>query len=62
MCVPDNYDLFVAHEAEQERRMRRLPVCCYCEERIQQAKAVCINGDWYCNECIEELTEDIEDF
>ena len=47
---PDNYDAFAMHDAEQERELRKLPVCCCCKEHIQQEKAVCIEGDWYCED------------
>ena len=58
----DNYDLWCQHEAYQERSLRRLPVCCICEEHIQQESAIKINGDWFCDECIEEMREDIEEW
>jgi hypothetical protein len=53
---------FERHDAEQERRLRRLPVCCSCKGHIQQESAVRINGDWYCDECIEDMKEDIEEW
>lgn len=50
MYIPDNLDLFEMHDAEQERELRKLPVCCCCGEHIQQEKAVCIEDDWYCED------------
>lgn len=58
----DNYDLFAAHDAEQARRMRHLPICTCCEEPIQQTQAVRINGDFYCDVCLEDMKEDIEEW
>ena len=49
----DSYDLWRSHDMEQERRRARLPVCCYCGEHIMQEDAVCIDGDYYCDECLE---------
>ena len=53
---------FERHDAYKERSLRRLPVCCMCDEHIQQERAVRINGDWYCNECLEDCEEDIEEW
>ncbi len=47
----DNYDLFEMHEAEQERKLARLPICDCCKEPIQQEKAVYYNDQWCCEEC-----------
>lgn len=46
----DNYDLWVAHDMEQEERLARLPVCKCCGHKVQQEKAVCIEGDYYCDD------------
>lgn len=35
----------------QEARLELLPKCCCCGEAIQQDKAVCIDGNWYCAGC-----------
>ena len=61
--LPDNYDLFVRHEAEQEKKLAELPVCEICGEPIQQEKAVYYNDQWICEECEAEFWESIrEDF
>ena len=49
----DNYDIWRRHDEEQERRLARLPECCHCGEHIQQEDAVCIDGSWYCDDCLE---------
>lgn len=59
--LPDNADLFARHDAEQERALKRLPVCCVCKDHIQQEKAVRINGDWYCDVCLEDIREEVEE-
>lgn len=53
----DNYDLFAKHDAEQERQLRKLPVCSCCKEHIQQDKAVRHNGKWFCENCEDEAWE-----
>lgn len=42
------------YEAEQERRLSELPVCCYCGEPIQDDHYYLINGEEYCEECLDD--------
>lgn len=37
--------------ASQERRLELLPKCASCGQPIQQEKAVCVDGAYYCEEC-----------
>lgn len=48
-------------DAEQERALERLPRCTRCRYRIEDEDAVCIDGDWYCDECLKELRRSIGD-
>ena len=57
--MPDNYDLWEAHDAEQERRLAKLPVCDRCGEHIQQEKAIYYNDQWCCEECEWDFWKDI---
>ena len=60
MCyIPDNLDLFASYDAEQEARLRKMPVCCRCKEHIQQDEAVKFNRKWYCEDCESELWDEI---
>lgn len=52
---------FERWDREQERALERLPVCECCGEHIQQEDAVRIGGDWYCDECIDGMREEIWD-
>ncbi len=52
---------FERREAEQERWLQSRPTCCQCGEHIQEERAVRINGDWYCDECIEDMREWVGD-
>ena len=43
-----------------DKRLKRRPVCDCCGEHIQQDRALCFNGSWICDDCIEFLTQEIE--
>ena len=45
---------------EQERWLKKLPVCCECEEHIQQESAVRIDGEWYCDACLDDMRTSID--
>ena len=45
---------FEQHDREQVKRLAELPVCDYCEEPIQDEAAYYINGEWYCENCLED--------
>ena len=64
MNVPDNYDAYMLHEAEQEAKLAKLPICEYCKEPIQDDYLYEIGGTIYCEECMKDSfrhsTEDYE--
>ena len=46
---------------EDERKyLAKLPKCSECDEPIQQEDAVCIEGEWYCDDCLNNMREYIE--
>lgn len=49
---------FEAYSAEQEEQLARLPKCVCCGEAIQQDTAVHLNGDWYCDDCLDAYREE----
>ena len=53
LYLQDNYDLFKEHEREQERWLRKRPLCSYCDEHIADEFAYNINGEWVCEVCME---------
>jgi formylmethanofuran dehydrogenase subunit E len=59
MNIPDNYDQWLSHEAQQERRLAELPVCADCDNHIQTESAYYINGEWICESCIEAYRQDV---
>jgi formylmethanofuran dehydrogenase subunit E len=61
--IPDNYDKWLQHDAEQERQLQMLPKCSECGEHIQQERAVYYDGKWCCKECESDFWRRIrEDF
>ncbi len=62
MRIPDNYDIWEAHDIEMERRLARRPVCEDCGEHIQDETAFFINGCWICESCMDNFREVVEDY
>ena len=54
MRTPDNYDLFVEHENEVARHIKRLPKCYECDEPIQDDECYEIDGLLICPCCLKE--------
>lgn len=52
MYIKDNYDLFEEKELKDQKWLDKLPKCSCCGEPVQQEDAVCIDGDWYCDDCL----------
>ena len=42
------------HEAEQERQLQRLPVCCECDHPIQTDECYEMNGELLCPDCLKD--------
>ena len=51
---------FERHDREQARRLAQLPTCERCGHAIQQERAVCIEGFWYCDECLEFYRKEVD--
>lgn len=45
---------FAAHEAERERAMKGLPVCCECHKPIQTEELYEVDNCLYCPDCMLE--------
>ena len=52
---------FHHHDAEQTEWLEKRPRCAECHEHIQQEKAVCIQGNFYCDDCLADLRTIIGD-
>ena len=62
MYVPDNYDEYKKHEAEQEAWLNKRPICEECEEPIQDETLYDIGGHLYCKSCIDNFEKWTEDY
>lgn len=59
----DNYDLWEAHDAKQERWLAELPVCDVCDNPIQDEHLYLINDEFICPECLErDFRKDTDDY
>lgn len=47
-----------AYDAEQERELKKRPLCCKCGEHIQEDFAYDIFGDLYCDSCAWDWLHD----
>ena len=56
--IPDYNDFCDMHEREQDRKIKRLPVCNKCGEPITSEYAYDLDGLW-CEDCYEEFTKAI---
>lgn len=45
----DNYNNYM------EERLNMLPKCTCCGYPIQQEEALCIDGNYYCDDCVEDM-------
>ena len=61
MYTDDPIADFLKHDKEQARWLVRLPLCVKCEEHIQQEDVLCIDGKYYCDNCLENMREPIDD-
>lgn len=52
--IPDNYDLFQAHDRKQQQWLDRCPVCEHCDQPIQDEDLFDIDGTLYHTECAEQ--------
>lgn len=54
---------FEAYDAMKEKRLAELPECCECGEHIQDEYCFEINGEYICEECLNDnhrkRTEDV---
>lgn len=50
--IPDNYEIWEAHERELERRAQEAEHCAWCGRPIYDAYYD-ISGDMVCEECVD---------
>ena len=52
MSIPDNYDRWEQHQAEQDRTEENLPECSECGNPIQDDFCFEYNDEPICDECM----------
>lgn len=60
--IPDNYDLWERHDAEQQRSLKNCPQCDICDKHIQEDFYWEFDGVIYCCECLGEHRKWVEDY
>jgi len=56
-CLAHDIERFLA---EEDHALAQYPVCCRCGNHVQQDSIVRIDGNYYCDECLNALRESIE--
>lgn len=63
MPIPDNYDIWRAHQTRIEETEKRLPRCDRCKLRIADDYLYHIDGEILCEECMnEKYRKDTDDY
>ena len=63
MGIPDNFDLWEQHDAEQERQLQKLPVCTYCGEPVLDDFLYLINDEIICIGCLNDhFRKDVDEY
>lgn len=44
---------FDCFDRQQTEELKKRPVCCYCEEPIQDDFCYEINGEYFCEDCLD---------
>lgn len=52
--IPDNFDLFDAHDREQGEKTEKLPTCYECDRPIDDDYCYEINGELICEACLNK--------
>ena len=50
----DNNDFYDMHQAKQDKWLEARPRCCCCGEPIQDDMLYDIDGDLYCEDCMND--------
>lgn len=61
--MKDMLDFLEAHDREQQKRLKKLPVCCYCNDPIEDDFYYEINGEYFCESCLDmHFRKAVEDY
>ena len=61
MYIPDNYDAYEGHQAEQDAWLEKRPVCSICGEHIQDEECYLVNDEHICIDCMVDCKIFIRD-
>lgn len=61
MCR-DALDEFERYDREQTEQLKRLPKCSCCGDPIQGEMLYVINGELYCEDCIDDCRKYVDDY
>lgn len=50
------------HDMELEEQLEKMPVCCACGEHIQTEYLYDVDGDLYCEDCMNDCRKDPMDY
>lgn len=54
---------FARYDAEQEEQLEKMPVCCECDNPIQDEYCYEINGEVICETCLDRFfRKSVEDY
>lgn len=53
---------FEMYDADQNRKLERLPVCADCDNPIQDERAYYYNGEWICEDCMSTYLVNVGDY
>lgn len=53
--APDSYDLWLGLEEQREKRRSRRPMCDYCGEPVDEDFYYEINGEIFCEYCLDNF-------
>ena len=48
---------YARYDYEQAEKEKKFPICSLCGERIYEEKAVKLDGEFICDDCIEDMKE-----
>ena len=61
--MEDNYSQWEHHERRQQQWLEKRPVCCYCDQHIQDEELFDIEGELYCKQClVNNFQKNTEDY
>jgi hypothetical protein len=46
-------------DAKQSAWLKKLPTCQICGKPIQQERAVCMEGFWFCDDCLDDCRKEV---